>query len=429
MVDLKTELAEQLNHYALDLKKSHKYVTGLAAVEKAISLKPDAGVLYNNRGALLWNLNRFEEAEDDFVKAQKLGYKNETTLANLGLLYASMMQFDRAEKCFEEACEMNPKNFQAAWEWSLTMLDRGHWEDGFRAYDVRRLAKKEYTQLPYPLWQGEDLSGKTIFIQSEQGLGDRILFSRYLHWIKKTWPSCHIQFLCDPKLYNLFWDLKNECEYEIIPDKVSWPKADYGQYLMNLPGIHETTPDNVYPDPGLIKSRSLRVKANVPDSTYGPVLKVGICWTGNPVMDQNIQRSIPFDKILSLAEDPNLMLYSLQMGSDDLKNNKAEGLINDMKPWIEKEGFMGTAACMNEMDVIVTCCTSIAHLAGALGKKTLVLLCYSPYWIWLRERDDSVWYPSVKLIRQRAPGEWSYVINIAKKELQTLAQEKQQGAS
>lgn len=419
MVDLNE--IEFLNQQALSCKKAHSYPTGLAIIERAIRMKPDVGLLYNNRGAILWNLNRFEEAEKDFLKSFELGYKNETSLANLGLLLASMQRFDEAETCFEEACELNPSNFQAAWEWSLTMLDRGHWEDGLRAYDVRRLAKKEYTSMPYPLWEGEDLSDKTIFIQSEQGLGDRILFSRYLHWLKKTWPSCKILFLCDPKLHNLFWDLKTEIDFEYIPDRVPWPKADYGQYLMNLPRLHGTTSDNVYPDPGLILKRAQRTKANVNNDR----LKVGICWTGNPVMDQNIQRSMPFEKIVTLAENPDIQLYSFQVGPKDIEKYNASVLVKDLAPEIEKEGMHGTAAALLEMDVVVTCCTSIAHLAGALGKKTFVFLCYAPYWIWLRGRNDSVWWPSVKLFRQTVPGEWGDCINNIKTELQTLAKEKQ----
>jgi tetratricopeptide (TPR) repeat protein len=370
-------------------------------------------------------LNDYEGAEADFKKAYELGYKNDTSIVNMGLLYASMQRFDDSEKCFEEACALNPENYQAAWQWSLTMLDRGHWKDGLRAYDVRRLAKKEYAKLPYELWDGQNLNGKTIFIQSEQGLGDRILFTRYLHWLKKEYPECHIKFLCDPKLSNLLWHLKEETDYEIIPDKVPWPKADYGQFLMNLPRFHGTTPDNVYPDPGLIAKRAAAVKANVPQSTYGNPLKVGVCWTGNPVMDQNTQRSVPFQQILSLADDPNIQLYSFQYGSLEIQGAHATELMHDMTPWIDKEGFIGTASCLNEMDVVVTSCTSVAHLAGALGKKTYVMLCYAPYWVWLRERNDSVWYPSVKLVRQTVPGEWCEVINTIKTELQTLAKEKQ----
>ncbi len=424
MEDLNTQVVEQLNSYALECKKAHKYPTALTAIVKALAMKPEAGILHNNHGAILWNLNRYEDAEAAFLQATALGYENETSLTNMGLLYSSMQEFDKAEEMFARAGELNPENKQAAWQWALTLLDRGDWADGLKAYDVRRQVKKDITALNYPLWDGEDLSGKTIFIQSEQGLGDRILFTRYLHWIKTVWPTSKIKFLCDPKLHNLFWTMKEELDIELIPNQVPWPKADYGQYLMNLPHIFGTTIKNVYPDPGLILKRTKQAKCNIPKPILGNPLKVGICWTGNKDMDQNVQRSIPFPLMMDLASNPELFLYSFQVGSDDIEKYNAGGLINDLGPHLEKEGMHGTAAALREMDVVVTCCTSIAHLAGALNIPTFVVLCYAPYWVWLRGRSDSVWYPSVELVRQEVPGEWSNPMATVKEKLAELAKHK-----
>jgi hypothetical protein len=158
------------------------------------------------------------------------------------------------------------------------------------------------------------------------------------------------------------------------------------------------------------------------------MLKVGIAWTGNPAMDQNFQRSIPLDNMLKLAENPKVLLYSLQVGergTSEIERLGADKLICDISPELEKEGWVGTAIAIMNMDVVVTCCTSIAHLAGALGKPCWVMLCYAPYWVWLRGRDDSVWYDSVRLFRQTKAGEWSDVINNVKEELNKLVDIKE----
>jgi len=441
-----TEIIEELNRYGLDLKQAHRCSTAKIVMERAIKMAPTTGILWNNYGAVLWELNLFEEAEIAFKTAIEHGYNKTMVHMNLGLLYGSMQRWDDAEAAFK-AGEQCPEDKTIKWRWqdgaasssekkkiqwerSITLLDQGKWKEGLELYDIRREVKAEYRPLKYPLWKGEDLTGKRLFIQDEQGTGDRILFSRYLHWIATTWPSCKILWLTDHYVHNLFWELKQTCNIEFIPDRVPWPEADYGQYLMNLPHIHGTTIDNVYPDPGLIKKRIEEHSrlCNLPNPEEPGSLKVGICWTGNPVMPQNTQRSIPLELMLELAENPKVVLYSLMVGEHgekDIKRLDCDGILCDLNPEMAKEGYVGTASVIDNLDLVITCCTSVAHLAGTIGTPTWVLLCYAPYWLWLRDRDDSVWYPNVKLFRQETPGEWSGLINIVKEELYLLTNNKE----
>ena len=417
-------VVEQLNSYALECKKAHKYTTAEIILNRAIEMYPKAGILWNNLGAVLWNLHRWDEAESALLKAKDLDYDIDTTSSNLGLLYSSQQRWDEAKYNLDRALELNPANKNPLWEKALCLLDKGDWEEGLRLYDVRREVKKEITPLKYPLWNGEDLNGKTIFIQGEQGFGDRILFHRYVYWLKDKWPEVKILYLCEPKLHNLFWELKLATGLEFVPDKVPWPEADYGQYLLNLPALHGTTVDNVYPDPGLIRKRVIPYKHTfTPPNPEDPdSIKVGICWTGNPIMDQNIQRSVPLDLLLSLAENPKVILYSLQLGEGerDVDRLDCNGLVCDLSSELKKEGWYGTALAVANMDLVITCCTSIAHLAGALEVPCWTMLCYAPYWVWLRNREDSVWYPKTKLYRQTVPGEWKDVINNIKHDLSAL---------
>lgn len=335
------DVAEQLNNYSSELKKLHKFTAAAIALERAIEILPDSGTLWSNLGAVKWSQNDFVTAEKCMMKALELGYDNDKINCNLGLLMSSMNRWDEAEKYFQRSMSQAPEEHLAEWEDSLTCLDKGDWINGFKKYDIRRQIKKEYNALKYPFWNGEDLNGKTIYIQAEQGLGDRFLFHRYLYWLKEKYPTVKILYLCDSALHNLFWELKLATGLEFIPNKVPWPKADYGQYLMNLPRFHGTTPDNVYPDPGLIRKRVEPYKnaCNLPAPELSS-LKVGICWTGNPVMEQNIQRSVPLEMMLELAKDSKVVLYNFQVGkegSDAINNLGADGLICDIGPGLEKK--------------------------------------------------------------------------------------------
>src|SRR5262249_32756561 len=188
---------------------------------------------------------------------------------------------------------------------------------------------------------------------------------------------------------------------------------------------HGSTPTNVPRDPGLIRKRC-RDEAqaiNVPEPRSHSI-KVGITWSGNPLMERNHDRSVPPELMFELEADPRVQLYSLQFGDKGLQRFNAAQLICDAASDIGERGLLGTGAVMTKLDLVITCCTANAHLAGALGIPCWTLLCFDPYWLWIRERDNSVWYPNMRLFRQRAPGDWREVIDRVKSELAKFAANK-----
>ena len=153
-----------------------------------------------------------------------------------------------------------------------------------------------------------------------------------------------------------------------------------------------------------------------------PALKVGISWAGNPAMTRNSERSMWPEIMFELEADPLVQLYSLQFGDNGLQRLDAGQIIVDCASDIGNRGLLGTAVVMLNLDLIITVCTANAHLAGALGVPCWTLLHYVPYWLWLRGRDDTVWYPNMRLFRQCTPGDWRGVIERVKRELHIHAE-------
>ena len=394
-------------------------------MRRAISMHPNCGLLWNGLGAIIWDMGDYEGAMEAFTKAKRLGGADNALLhSNMGLLQASMKRFDEAENNFKIAMDLGPGNQHIIWNRSNLHLERGDWLRGLKEYEIRIAyrGKKLYPDMPYPMWQGEDLNGKIIYVQAEQGAGDRILLSRYLHWLHVKWPTARIKFSCGDELMSLLWEFFEFVE--LIPDNVPWPKADYGIFLGSLPLRHGTTPDNIYPDPGLIREGAKPIRFNIPAPRV-PALRVGICWTGNPAMARNHERSIPLPMMLELMDNPNIQLYSLQFGegSKELRAWGAEELIYDLVPAIGQRGYVGTASAMLNLDLVLTVCTSAAHLAGSLGVPCWTLLCHDPYWVWMREGESSCWYQNTRLFRQTRPAEWGSVMDRVKLALAEKAEE------
>lgn len=421
------EQACQLSDHASRISKEGKLDAAIVAIRRALAIAPDHPVLLSHLGAFLWDVGQYEEGERVLRRSIEIEPNYAPSRGNLGSILGAMGRYDEAREMYQSAMKLEPDFNDATWNYSMTLLDSGAWKDAWPHYESRLLRgdRRIYPQLPYKKWQGEDLSGKTLWVQAEQGVGDRILFSRYLHWVKTKYPTCRILLQLEavdlPVMSNLMWGYRDVVEF--VPNGVPWAEdVDYGIYLMSLPGIHGTTVDNVYPDPGLILSQAMRHKNSVslPEPLL-PSVKVGIVWSGSPGMKRNIERSVPFEVMMRLAELPNVVLYSMQFDNDDLYAHGADFFIRDLARDIRPLGFMGTAAAMLNLDLVITACTASAHLAGALGIPCWTLLCANPYWVWLRDRDDSVWYPNTRLFRQRTMYDWAPVFDDVRAELEEFA--------
>lgn len=431
---LSEEIVLVLNKYGEALRAERKWPTALAAAKRGLALDPTKSTLWATLGCTLWNMGAYEEALVPMERAIALAPAEPCNYGNLGLLYHSLREFDQAEAYFAKALKLSGKRrgprarkdyLGALWDRALMRLEEGDWS-ALADYDSRLEIKGAplYPLMPIPLWEGQPLDGKTLYVQAEQGLGDRILFSRYLSLVKERWPTCTIKGCFNELLADLFWEYRGVTE--MLPHGIPWPDdLDFGVHQASLPRWLGTTPETIPPDPGLILKR-VRAQAatgclNLPQPLL-PSLKVGIAWTGNPAQSKNHFRTIPLEKMLRLAEDPGVTLYSFQVGpgEEDLKNLATGELVCDLGPALAREGLVSAGVALLEMDLVVTACTATAHLAGALGVPTWILLSWDAYWIWLRERETSPWWPSVRLFRQSRPGDWDSVLDRVIAELQKL---------
>jgi hypothetical protein len=221
----------------------------------------------------------------------------------------------------------------------------------------------------------------------------------------------------------LLWEFYRAGILEFVPEEVPIPECDFSVVTGSLPFHAKCRLENLPPDPLYIKQRAqtqLRIgPAQIPAPMGPNPFKVGIVWTGNPAQDRNDERSVPLELLLTLAEHPNVWLYSLQVGPGqaDIERLHAQELICDLGPQLKDRGLAVAATAMMQMDLIITCCTSIAHLAGALGLQAWVLLCKSPYWIWMHDRLDSPWWPSLRLFRQSKTDDWRELVGRVRDEL------------
>jgi hypothetical protein len=421
--------AERLNDAAMYIveKEPEGLHAALTMLRRALNLNPEQSDTWSNLGLVLWRIGRVEEAGVALRRAVDMNPEKATYHGNLGVFLGAVNRNEEALYHLEKAFQLDPSNLSPKWDIALLHLRTGNWKTGLAGYDIRRKHRgiKLYPDLPMPLWRGEDLTGKALYIQGEQGIGDRFLFSRYLTWIKDTWPTCRIIVCLYDPMINLFWEFRHLVEF--LPQGVPWPAdLDYGCFLCTLPELHGTTPDNVPPDPGLLRKRIQigrdGTKINLPKPDL-PALKIGLCWTGNPEQVRNLDRSIPLEMLLPLTEHPRMVFYSFQCspGNADLKRLCASELICDLSPDIEKEGWVGTGIALMEMDLLLTVCTSVPHLAGALNIPTWIMLCADPYWIWGKKTATTPWYPSVRLFRQPTLGDWKPVLTEVRAELGKLA--------
>lgn len=421
---------QAVNEVAARLNERRQYRAAIALVRRAIYAMPNSPELWSNLGAFHWNANEYDEAEACLRRALALNPNYGIAWGNLGLVLKSSGRYDEAMAAFNTVTgDSTPEGARvlvsATWDRALLNLQLGHYESGWTDYEARLQRRPEtYKCYPMPFWQGEDLTGKTIFVEYEQGMGDQIVMSRFLPLLAAR--AGHVYYCAPQLMVPLMWEFTRIPNFTFVPERVPLPEVDYASYLGSLPlYLREFVPPA---DPRLIRWRietaGAECQVKLPQPELGdevPTLKVGVCWTGNPVMERHQERDVPLAELLTLADDPRVWLYSLQVGAGmgDVARLGAEDLVCDLGPALVERGWVATGVIMQQLDLVVTCCTAVAHLAGALGVPCVVLLPYSAYWVW-GCGDQSDWWPELELYRQETPGDWTPPIQRARERIASL---------
>ncbi len=437
------EAVNELNLIAVERGKKMQHIhTAIVEAKRAVAVLPNSKELWNNLGTFLWKARIYDEALACIDRAVKLDPSFFKAFYNRALILEDLGQYEEAEKCFAislQNCQTDEK-YNLNWCRAMMRLSRGDYENGWEGYEDRIPfsrtpgASNRYPIFPAPYWQGEDISGKKIFCCVEQGLGDTILFSRFLPWLKQqVGESGRVFLCCQHEVIILLWEFYLAGMIEWVPEGAPIPECDFSVVIGSLPWHSRCTLETLPKDPGLIRKRAnMQMKigpAEIPNPLGPDPYKVGIVWTGNPEQERNLDRSIPLKLMLPLAEHPNVWLYSLQAfhDRDAIAKLGANDIICDLGGHLEKRGLTVAATALLQMDLIVTCCTSIAHLCGALGVDAWVVLCKNPYWVWMHDRTDSPWYPSIKLYRQQEPDNWKDVMRQVRDDLIDRVDELKKG--
>ncbi len=396
-----------------DLKK---YAQSVEAYQKALALQPHFPVALNNMGNSLRYLGRVQEADAAFQRALELSPDYFNAYRNRGTLHAWTGRVDLAFKYYEQAMKLNPLDAELHRNLGVIHLYQGNFKEGWREYAYRwKCAEAIQHNYHQPKWQGELLKGKTVLLYCEQGLGDTIHFIRFAKELKDLGATtiAHIQ----PPLLALLQGCKG-IDY-LIPNSLKIDQHfDFHCSLLDVAQVLQIDESNIPNDVPYIHTPKHLIdywRGILSRELPAAKIRVGIVWQGNPDHQADMFRSVPLSALTPLAEIDGIQLISLQrgFGSEQLKTWKGSKIIYCLPENIDETSgaFMDTSAILEFLDLIVTSDTSMAHLSGALGRPTCVMLGYTPDWRWLQNRTDSPWYPSCKLFRQPQVGDWSTVVS------------------
>ena len=389
--------------------------------KKAISLDKNNYNPYFNLGNLYKELGKLDESVENFTKAISINKNLYLAYHNRALIKRLLFKFDDAIKDFDEALKINPKYSDSIIFKAITQLKMGDFANGWKNYEHRwgttnlPTPKREFKQ---PCWNGIDsLKNKTILIYGEQGLGDNIHFVRYFNLIKSQAKKAILQV--DERLVHLFKE--SNFSNDIFSNNEKLPKFDIHCPLLSLPFRFSTTLKNIPSSDKYLfpnEDRIIRWKKTF-ESQY---LNIGINWqaTPNPYFDRG--RSFKLKYFNDISSIDNIKLYSLQKinGLSQISEISNQFKLNIIDNFDEEAPFVDTAAIIENLDLVITCDTSIAHLSGAIGKKTFLLLQKNSEWRWMQDIDYSPWYNSIKIYRQKNQNDWSSVFDDVKKDIKRL---------
>jgi tetratricopeptide (TPR) repeat protein len=409
-LELKPGYAQVYNNLGIAWKDQGKFDEAIAAWRRALELKPDYADAHNNLGAAFGHLGKLDEAVACCRRALELKPDFVDAHNSLGGALYGQGKLDGAVASYGRALKLKPDFAEAHWNRALTWLLAGDWQRGWKEYEWR-WQTKDFTprHFPQPVWDGGSLVGKTILLHAEQGLGDTIQFIRYTPIVKQLGGTVVVE--CQKPLLGLLEGCAGVDQ--LIGKGDDLPAFDVHAPLLSVPGITNTSVETIpatipylFPRPE-IHERWRKTLAEH-DS-----FKIGIVWQGNPGLRRDRLRSIPLRYFAPLTQIPGVCLISLQKGVGTEQTAEVRDLfpVTELDSRLDEASgaFMDTAAVMMSLDLVVTSDTSIAHLAGALGVPVWVALSFVPDWRWLLDRNDSPWYPTMRLFRQERPGEWEGV--------------------
>jgi tetratricopeptide (TPR) repeat protein len=405
-IAIKPDFAASHANLAAAALQRADYEAAAASCRRVLEFQPDYAPAHNNLGIALLRQGNTDEAAACFARALELKPDDVEAWNNLGIARRELGNDEAAEECFGQALDLDPEDPAARFNRAVSWLQRGDFRRGWPEHQWRlKIHTPPVVPLPGPTWEGEPIAGKTVAIHFEGGLGDTLQFIRYAPLVTRRGAT--VVVTCQPELSRLLQTAAGIDRLVAVGQRR--PDCDFHVRMVCLPRIFGTTLETIPADVPYVAADPALIAAwhdKLDDYKY---FRIGIVWRGSPQHVRDHARSFPLDCFAPIAKIPGVRLFSLQKGnSNDSLPDRLEqfGVIDLAESFAD---FADSAAAMANLDLVITCDSSPAHLAGALGRPVWLALPKSAEWRWLRERDDSPWYPTMRLFRQTQAGNWESV--------------------
>ena len=413
-----TEAATELHDQGTQLMRQGDLEAAVLIYRQAIELRSDDAAAYSNLGLAFKDLNQPDIALPYIQQALHLQPDRADFYNSYGCTLIDLGKAEQAIEQFRRSLKLNSSYADAHLNLGMALLMVGQFQSGFAEYRWRWRNKLDFS-LPYPeaLWDGSDLNGKTILLTAEQGFGDTIQFVRYAALVAQK--GGQVVIACPKALVRLLQTVAGVSH--CIDRDTEAAQTHFHAPLLELPRIFATTPTTIPAQVPYLAARQFQF--SIPLS---PDFKVGIAWLTSSTSSTAGRRSCLLSQFLESLELPGVALYSLQKNPSIADRALLQShAIFDLDPQIHD--FADTAAAIEQLDLVISVDTAVAHLTGALGKPVWTLLPFAPDWRWMRGRADTPWYPTMRLLRQSKPGEWAEVFAQIFAQLQDLVAERQRG--
>jgi tetratricopeptide (TPR) repeat protein len=383
----------------------------LACFDSALAIKPGDPYLVFKRGGALVTLDRYEEALDCFDRAFTITPDDADVLDDRGTVLAALQRYAEAIASYDQALTIAPDSAKAHWNRALALLRVGRYHEGWKEYEWRWKVNASWVRAhdfpPHLLWLGEQpIQGKTILLHAEQGFGDTIQFVRFVPLVAALGAKVIVEV--QPQLKTLVSTVKGADQ--VIGKGEHLPPFDWHCPLLSLPLALKTRLETIPAATPYVSVSEEHLAFWARQLPKSEIPRIGVVWGGNPDFSNDRSRSIGLAPLQGLFATPGFQFVSLQK---DLRGGDEEILRNH--PQVIHLGdkladFSDTAAIVSSLDLVISSDTAPVHLAGALGRPVWVLLDHVSDWRWMLNRDDSPWYPTARLFRQKVAGDWGGVV-------------------
>jgi tetratricopeptide (TPR) repeat protein len=399
------------------LRETGKLDEAVQLFAQVARVAPQNAEVRRNYGDALRKIGHLDEAEAQCRQAIALAAQDADAHLNLGNALFDAGKTEEAIPCYEKAIALRPAHALSNFNLAIAQLKNADFAAGWKGYEWRwelKSAQQHKRRFSEPLWRGEALHGQSILLYGEQGLGDCLQFLRYVPMVQAAGGKVILEI--PQRLERLAAGMPGIDA--VFTRGSALPQADWRCPLMSLPmlfntdltSIPSTLPYLSSPADSVLKARAY------PWPQQG--LRVGLSWSGNPKNPNNRFRSMAFSNLQKIIDIPDVYFYSLQLGEPLEQMKHSDSAVADLAPFTSD--MADTAAFMNELDLVITVDTSIAHLAGALARPVWIFIPANADWRWLSEREDSPWYTTARLFRQNRLGDWRDVIERMATALQAL---------